>query len=166
MCANPHHILCLDYENRPENNSIENWSCQQCNINIFPYNSIENEIEFRCVISNNNIDNDFLENNDFLLNYFPSELNDVNNDILTEDFDPEVNYYNEFTYSLIGNSKYHNSDSFNLALKNDMSKFSLISSNIRSASKNLDEFLCYLQTLNHTFSFHSQKWMAFLVTAI
>ena len=105
----------------------------------------------------------FLENNDYLLNYFPSELNDVNNDILTEEFDPEVNYYNEFTYSLIGNSKYHNSDSFNLALKNDLSKFSLISSNIRSASKNLDEFLCYLQTLNHTFSFIGlvETWMSY-----
>ena len=120
LCNNAHHVLCLNYENRPGNNNIENWSCQQCNIDIFPYNSIENEIEFRCTISNNNIDNDFLVNNDYLLNYFPSELNDINNDILTEDFDPEVNYYNEFSHNLIENSKYHNSDTFNSGIKNNL----------------------------------------------
>jgi hypothetical protein len=153
LCIKSYHYLCLNYENRPPVNNIENWSCLKCNVENFPFNCLENEIEFRCIISNNNIDDEFMKLNNYLLDYFPTELNDINNDILTEDFDPEVNYYNDFTYNLTENNKYHNSDSFNTLVKNSQSKFSMISMNIRSAPKNLEEFLCYLHTLNHTFPF-------------
>lgn len=104
LCSNNYHFLCLHHENRPIGNYM-NWSCQDCNINIFPFNSVENEIEFRCIISNNNIDSDFLQNNDYLLNYFPSELNELNNDVLTEAYDPEIHYYNEFTSSQVKSSQ-------------------------------------------------------------
>jgi Txe/YoeB family toxin of Txe-Axe toxin-antitoxin module len=134
-------------------NNIENWSCEDCNINIFPFNNIENEIEFRCIVSNNNVDSEFLEANNYLLNYFPSDLNDINNDILTEEYDPEINYYNALTCEFLENCKYYNSDSFNIKIGNCQSTFSIISMNIRSASKNLDEFLSFLHILNHSFSF-------------
>jgi exonuclease III len=94
-----------------------------------------------------------LFNDDDIAYFAPTELNETNDDLLTEFCDPDTHFYNEVSDYTKNNSKYHTSDSFNNLIASSSLEMSLISMNIRSAPKNLDDFLYFLKTLQHEFCF-------------
>ena len=59
--------------NNSNNNNYDNWICSQCTLSVLPYNHIQNDIEFRNVISDIQGINNYAESN--LSNIFDLQTN-------------------------------------------------------------------------------------------
>lgn len=126
--------------------------CLCCSVDIFPFNNVVcdrsfNEclqLQFYQPVPPVHLDN---------IIFNTSELNAINEMIITDEIDPDVNYLNNINKNNI-NSKYYTEEEFNNTLlePNKSQLFSLFHLNIRSIQKNILEFSSYLENLNHEFS--------------
>ena len=140
------HFHCLDINNRPLMSDKNPWSCKSCHEYIFPFNHIENDNEFNFAISNYET---VFDDNVF---YSFTEYDNINEDVFYQ-YDPDVNFYNEATLNTRSDSKYYHVDSFKRYVNDSNSNnLSFVSMNIRSAPKNLDNFVTYLNVLDFEFS--------------
>ena len=150
---------------------FEKWFCITCSEELFPFNRIYDEIDFKqaiyetCPIKNkNNISLEALNNkifNPFQLN----EIEDANSILPLTNTDPDLNYYGglENIDNYIS-SDYYTEDSFSnkcLQLSADSFSLSLLHLNIRSLPKHLNEFEVYIKNLNVDFSIYgfSETWL-------
>jgi hypothetical protein len=124
------------------------WYCEDCLCNIFPFNNIENDIEFKnCIFTYshcNNVNADIIHNT--------SQLQLCNRlKLCQKDIDPDKYLFNQ---SKISNDMYYLEDTFSHLIENQFAghNFSLIHLNIRSLPKNKNLFLAYLSQLHHRFS--------------
>ena len=156
VCLGKYHLNCISLSN--ENISYiqdneQTWFCSMCITEIFPFNNIEDEVDFLA-----NIDASTLPRNSmcYLSDkvFIPFELNDKDHSSLLCDPDPDLHYFNSFN-QVKANSNYYTETSF----KEHVTKctdakdmFSMCHLNIRSVSKNLSSFENYLETIQYNFT--------------
>ncbi len=146
MCNKRYHKTCIGLCRK--DTVDRNWSCLQCNENLFPFNSIFDDDEFTRTVRDIQINTDNIEN----MLFVPFELNDSDNDQEPfDDIDPDTNYFSQFRQLFNTKCKYHHENSFqNTVTKNESLSFFHL--NIRSARKNLNSLETYLNTIDYGFS--------------
>ena len=165
VCKGDVHIKCLPNINSSDsiytNRHTNKWLCVECSGDIFPFNKISSEMQYKLAISEYCMNTlEHLEN----LVFNPFELDNDNGVFQPYENDPDLQYYNDQTHmENISNCKYYIEDTFKKKC-NDLSlgnSFSLIHLNIRSTAKNLNDFECYLSCLNHSFTVIglSETWL-------
>ena len=174
-CKGFTHLNCLSNVSKSDtiytNRMFEKWFCITCSEELFPFNRIYDEIDFKQAIyetcpikTKNNISLEVLNNkifNPFQLN----EIEDANSILPLTNTDPDLNYYGglENIDNYIS-SDYYTEDSFSnkcLQLSADSFSLSLLHLNIRSLPKHLNEFEVYIKNLNVDFSIYgfSETWL-------
>ena len=152
-----YHVKCITLSTEHAEYIKENigtWFCEHCNTSLFPFNHIENELDFiYCVEdwpNHNKMSLSYLSDKLFL----PFELNDSDRSILS-DTDPDLHFYNGMS-QYVTQCNYYLEPYFNEHMANKVaitnSIFSLCHVNIRSIRKNLSELESYLEVLDHEFS--------------
>ena len=154
-------VLSPDEFTLTRNNS--HWYCRVCNEDIFPFNHIENDLEFRQALHDSNTSQCLDPDSEI---FDPFEINDDSDHIVEYqgELDPDKNYFNQFSYHLSQSSNYYCEDSFNKCTDQcNMNKdlFSLIHLNIRSLPANLTGFMSYMSNVNHIFSIigFTETWL-------
>ena len=169
LCKELVHLKCLPNvrNDDPLFRSYDNncWFCSTCTSDILPFNHLPDD-EFIPSLAESwehykSIPHDLLTNSHRL--FSPFELNDGPDSPLS-DIDPDIQYYNNQCNSILNSCDYYVEDSLNkkmakLGLKGDV--FSLLHTNIRSASRNLSKFESYLSNIDHEFSIIalSESWI-------
>ena len=164
LCRQSCHTLCIPGVSKFDpiyNEGFVNWYCTSCNSTTFPFNHLVIDSEFLNAISEMwavtcNLSLEELNEKIFI----PFELNsDANNPLF--DTDPDINYFDKINGNVL-NSDYYLEDSFNSRCQDiPRDSFSLIHMNIRSAPKHLDEFTCYIDSLDIPFTVIglSETWL-------
>ena len=95
-CGLTYHLKCITLSTEHAKYikvNIDTWFCENCNASLFPFNHVENEIDFRSYVADklhcNKMSLSYLSDKLFL----PFELNDKDYSILG-DTDPDLNFYN------------------------------------------------------------------------
>jgi hypothetical protein len=151
LCESWVHLKCTvltrpDYEVLSVKN--DDWYCSTCLGATFPFNNIEDDLEFKNIIFNltkgNSLHSDVLKNNQQLL--ISNKFNVGNLEI-----DPDKYFYHG-PHKL--NDSYFVEDDFNkiINVKSLASNFSLLHINTRSLNKKIAKLTTYLNILNHKFS--------------
>ena len=96
----------------------------------------------------------------------PFDINEDDNDIIEYhgDIDPDICYFNEYSYKLFKNCNDYTDDSFNKYLQQHYisdNSFSVAHLNIRSLPARLSAFMSYVDNLDHCFSVIglSETWL-------
>ena len=166
-CESCTHLKCLPnvdktgalYTNRLTNQ----WICIKCSSSIFPFNHIQDDIEFLSIISEN------IKNESCLLAQLENisfNLLDLNDDDNISDLvpytDPDDNYFKEIIYQCC-RSNYYDGISFRKKCETIRANnyFSMVHLNIRSMAKNLGNFELYLKSLEFEFDITglSETWI-------
>ena len=163
LCNNVYHLKCITL-NQSEIDEIissrESWYCSTCISCLFPFNSIDSDIEFRATIEGRS---DHCLVSDKIL--MPLSLNDSELFHNHNHCDPDSNFFNEFCLDNGNSCKYYLEDNFKAALTNFLAKetlsLSLCHTNIRSCKANLTSFESYLETLEFSFQIIglSETWV-------
>ena len=168
-CKSTFHIKCLPNVNSSDSiytcRHIGKWLCIECSGDIFPFNKISDDTQFKLAISESSILHPrvTLEHLETLV-FNPFELNEDNGNFLPYECDPDLQYYNDQTHmENVSNCRYYTENTFlkkckDLSMHNN---FSIIQLNIRSTAKNLCSFENYLICLNHSFTVIglSETWL-------
>ena len=168
ICLNYYHLKCITvcskYLNDLSNIKKTDLFCGKCITELFPYNLLENDVDFITTIFN------VSESTGKSLCYLseklfvPFELNDQDHTSFLTDADPDVHFYNTFNQSSV-ECKYY----LETTLNNDLNKTkglrevsSFCHMNIRSVRKDLDSFENYLNLLYHNFIIIglSETWLS------
>ena len=159
------HLACVPgiTANDSTNDFQNRWICTNCSSSIFPFNHFDSENLFLEAISEFRLSVPF----DRLLDnqFNPFELNNDSTHLPFIDTDPDLQYFNDTTYlNTLMNCDYFLEDSFLKKCENNQvtnENFSIIHSNIRSTSKNFDNFKLYLDTIGFEFTFIglSETWL-------
>ena len=153
-CLQLYHLKCVTLNKDEQNILLTNkaiWICLKCNIDIFPFNNIDEDVDFlqACQTSSQNE----LLTSTLIYNPFQSNENDY---IIWSEFDPDFNFYCEQNIFSGFLCKYFKDESFNEKLSSlsseDVLSFSLCHINIRSIKANLGDFDNYMRMLNLDFS--------------
>ena len=167
------HINCLPFVKKDDplyiNRKDNNWICTVCSKNVFPFVHIDEDLDFYNALadywpSGSSLPFEFLDNDNLL--FSPFELNEDGGCSPTSDLDPDVQFYrNHANSDLLLSCKYYHEESFNNLVKEFDKKSRILSSihtNIRSATKNHDNFTSYLECLDHKFPFigYSESWLS------
>ena len=156
LCACIIHMRCLSVSSVCES-SNDNFTCSKCANSLFPYNHIEDNLEFLKTISENwnNLSNfPFPMTNSQLFN--PFEWNEDNELIPLFDTDPDIQYFNDNT--VVDHNiqcDYHIEETFNKKcsqLSVSDCNLSVFHLNIRSLPKHAKELQSYLSNLNIEFT--------------
>ena len=144
-----------------------NWFCRLCVEGFFPFNHFYDDNDFLKCIEELSKSSDItarLHNSTKVFN--PFDINEDNNDIIEYhgDIDPDICYFNEYSYKLFENCNYYTDDSFNKYLaKHAISNnsFSVAHLNIRSIPANFSAFLSFIDSLDHCFTVIglSETWL-------
>ena len=153
-CENTYHMKCIsletDYISQLKENH-ENWLCGSCITDIFPFNKLENEDDFRQAILMK-LENELIISN---LIYNPHESNSFDFSYCDE-FDPDANFFCQQNIFSGYTCPYYTEDGLNGKMSSFMSQdeqhFSICHMSIRSIRANLQNFESYLQLLNIEFS--------------
>lgn len=166
LCNCIYHVRCLPHNVLNENDNFYSDMCLICMSLILPFNNISNDAEFHDAIScsMHNFINEHSINEHRILD--PLNLNNIENtQYEIDEFDPDLNYYNDFTcVQNVQNCSYYLEDMYikkissNQIMKNS---FSLIHFNIRSAPRNLDKVEKLFSTLEMDFTVValSETWL-------
>ena len=139
-----------------------------CVCSVFPYNHIENDDEFLNTIAKHLWHSDSAEIN---LTHFsdkvfnPFDLNDSYSANPLDDNDPDLNFYNEIHFHCASKCTYLTESKFKEYLSSNIDKhslpFSICHLNIRSLSKNLADFMNFMECLDFRFSVFgfSETWL-------
>ena len=161
------HLKCLPNVDKTDalytNRLTNQWICIKCSSSIFPFNHIEDDIEFLSIISEN------IKNESCLLRQLENisfNLLDLNDDDNISDLvpytDPDDNYFKEIIYQCC-RSNYYDEISFRKKCETIRANnyFSMVHLNIRSMAKNLGNFELYLKSLEFEFDIIglSETWI-------
>ena len=148
-CQTLVHVKCLPFVTKNDSIYVERdsniWFCSKCCIDIFPFNSLEDEEYSDAILDLHDSESavPFHLLFDTETAFSPFEFNDDGNSPLS-DIDPDIQYFATHCNQLLSSSNYFLEDSFNKKLKDlniPSNCLSLFHSNIRSASKNLNKLL-------------------------
>lgn len=169
-CKRKTHLNCLAYVNKSDSIYVNRtsliWFCVNCIQSALPFNHIVDDDEFIQALSEAwfiepllPIENIYGQNKSFV----PFELN-VNDNLPIYDVDPDIQFYQSVCNNSLNNCDYYQEDSFNRKIDNlkiGPGSFSMFHVNIRSIPKNLNNLLCYLETLSHKFTVIglSESWL-------
>ena len=151
VCLGKYHLNCISLSNENISyiqDNLQTWFCSMCITEIFPFNNIEDEVEFVANIEASTLPKNsmcYLSDKVFI----PFELNDKDHSSLLCDPDPDLHYFNSFN-QVQANSNYYTETTFKeyVAKCTDAKDmFSMCHLNIRSISKNLSSFENYLETI-------------------
>ena len=155
-CNLQFHMRCIKfYDTKDINMAQKNtngWMCKDCRDEVFPFRDIE---DITALMKSSLADPVLMPEDMLNQNFFidqDSETMDENN--ILDSINPDLNFYADCE-SIVKDSKYFSIDTFNEAIIPNMSKkqhFSLLHTNIRSMSKNLDNFVHQLHFIKHKFS--------------
>ena len=134
---------------------------QKCIESIFPFNRIENDLDFVEASVSDEID--YIFDNQNLL-FQPFEDYEEENYLPLNDIDPDLNLYNEMNLHIGSRCSYFLEHSFKSKVSSmdiEGNMFSLCHMNIRSMKKNLYKLDAYLDTLDYTFTVIglSETWL-------
>ena len=157
LCKNIHHMKCITLSTEYTEEILHGantWYCGQCLSSIFPFNALENDLDFLSAIADLTLTNG--QSMSYLTEklFIPFELNDKDQASVLCDSDPDLHYYNSFN-QLISKCDYFLESSFNEnyeKLRSSGNVFSLCHMNIRSMGKNIHQFETYLDLLKHKFT--------------
>ena len=151
LCSTWVHLACTSLDVKTYNTlseTDEDWYCHSCLATTFPFNSIDDDLEYFNSLHNFNFSNRI---NLATFNN-PNMLNIINNcKVVDKQIDPDRNL-------LAGNSKnssyFTDSEFNNLLISNniDDSNFSVLHLNARSLGNKMTEFLTFLTSLTHSFT--------------
>ena len=151
LCSQWVHLSCTslsisDYKLIAD--SSDDWYCHKCTQNCFPFNSIDDDIQYQNCIYN--LQKSDALNLDWIKN--SNQLNLVNRAAaVNTEIDPDTN----FLKANCKKSDYVSDEEFNnLIAGNNINSenFSCLHVNIRSLNKNIDKLLQLTAELNHSFS--------------
>ena len=156
-------IECNWCQNKFHHNCVKNtinigqlvqlWTCTECNCTIFPFNNIEEELEYKeAIIEDKYYNNNPINELETLLLY-DIDMGDEKIDEMLQEIDPDENFYN--TMQNITPSQYYSYDMFKeKKIKNNNSNnyFSIAHLNIRSVPKNFSDLQIILEKIQHNFS--------------
>ena len=157
ICKVKYHMKCITLSSEYTDAILHDanvWYCVQYLSSIFPFNALENDVDFISAIA------DFDLSSGQTMCYLaeklsiPFELNDKDQASFLGDSDPDLHYYSSFN-QLISKCNYFLESSFNEnyeKCKSSKNVFSVCHMNIRSMSKNIKEFETYLDLLKHKFT--------------
>ena len=131
----------------------QTWFCSPCIAEVFPFNHIEDDVEFVATIEDITVSGTamcYLSEKVFI----PFELNDKDHSSLLCDPDPDLHYFNSFN-QVLANSNYFTETSFKEHINKccDKDAFSICHMNIRSISNKFD-FFWNLPWLNSVWFYH------------
>ena len=170
-CNHYTHINCLPKVKKTDslytNKDSEVWFCTLCTKELFPFNSIDEDVEFlEALFELRDYDEPVPLHKLFNLVedkvFNPFELND---DLKNSNFlqcDPDVQFYNSHVNYSLHSCNYYLEDQLNKALANVPSNCtSVLHANMRSIPKNLHDFELYLSNINYNFNFlcFSESWL-------
>ena len=170
ICREFVHLSCLPYISKSDsiylNRENEEWFCKICVQSIFPFNHMDEDMDFLEVLFDNSSHGqtplpDIVTGSNKL--FIPFELND-NENLQINEIDPDLQFYQSMCNKTMNRCEYHFENSFNQNIKKfdiDDNCFSILHSNIRSIPKNLNNLDSYLNSLNHKFSIIglSENWL-------
>ena len=158
-CKGKCHLKCLPmvsvddtiYTNRQQ----ERWMCIKCSGTILPFNHMYDDCDFMNALSELWFSGTSLSLNELEKRVFiPFELNDDKSYHPLFHVDPDFQYFNRATDGMV-KCDYNMEDIFNMKCAQrqlESTSFSMIHFNVRSISKNLDDFKTYLSLLDVTFT--------------
>ena len=158
ICGAIFHRNCLPYFTNDDIQHLStssDWICCCCSVSIFPFNHIEDDIEFTNVLAETWFFNDMYTIEDLNSRLFtPFEIDKAHNDIAIDDFDPDLNFFKDLKVSA-DTSTYYSEDKFNTFISTQnigaSVPLSFLHLNIRSVPKNIDKLESYLHTLDFKF---------------
>ena len=152
-CSMKYHLKCISLSSEDINyikNNQQTWFCSLCITERFPFNHIEDDVEFVSTIEDITVSGNsvcYISEKVFI----PFELNGRDHSSLLCDSDPDLHYFNSFN-QFLANSNYYTETSF----KGHVNKcagakeaFSICHLNIRSISQNLSSFENYLDLIQY-----------------
>ena len=150
-----YHLNCILLSSEEINDIKDNqqtWFCSPCIAEVFPFNQIEDDVEFVATIEDITVSGTamcYLSEKVFI----PFELNDKDHSSLLCDPDPDLHYFKSFN-QVIANNNYFTETSFKEHINKcwDKDAFSMCHLNIRSISKNLCSFETYLDFIRYNFT--------------
>ena len=133
------------------------WYCRKCNEDIFVFNHIDDECEFRDAIYHlclNRPSPSIYHYNEKIFN--PFDINEDDHDMLycQDDIDPDKCFYSELAMKIQKPCNYMLADSFNNKMKHFShlnANFPAFHLNIRSLPANLSHFLAFMENLEFSF---------------
>ena len=138
LCCETYHLKCV-YIVPKDIKYIESyrgdWYCSYCLINVFPFDNLENEIDFMSAINDSPASGSlgYLSDKMFL----PFELNVPAHQYGNDDIDPDLNYFRSFK-KYISCCNYFIESSFNSEISKSLNMkqyFCICQSNFRSLRK-------------------------------
>ena len=145
ICHMNIHVRCLSSVSLRDYSSqvIDNYYCQNCIIDIFPFNSIISDNEFCNVLLN--FFRDFPLFKNFV--FSKQQLEIVNRTVLinNDDIDPDINFYNYFATSC---NYYVASDVPRNIISDEVKNFSIMHLNARSIIPKLDDINLLMNQIN------------------
>jgi hypothetical protein len=145
------HLKCTDLVNAEYDklslNPNDDWYCAKCISSIFPFGSVDDDIEFaNCLFNHSN----GLITNTKCINSVEQLCLTSKTLKIDENFDPDKNYLNA-TYTKV---KYLSEAQFNVKLTEERygCNFSILHLNARSTEPNMDKVLLLINGLQHNFS--------------
>lgn len=161
VCKLDCHIRCLPHVSTKDelyiNRLVTTWFCSVCLDDTLPFHHIVDDNEYGNVIlefSHTCVPVSLSQLDNMIFN--PFEVNDEHNMLPIVDIDPDFHYFNSAVNGSIASCNYHFESSFTDEYRKMCSTnkliFSLMSYNIRSLPRHIDEFKCYLETLGCNFT--------------
>ena len=92
LCHNSYHIRCQK-DNIQIGQNLDNWSCKNCNCQIFPFNNIESDDKYTEAITDNLTYNDCNLNELESLLLYNLDLEDEKIEEILQEIDPDENFY-------------------------------------------------------------------------
>ena len=154
ICNCYYHVNCLRLDFIQDCSGVSSWYCIDCYSTILPYNHILDNSEFLSALSESwseKVSSCISSDKQFL----PFDFNIDDKQMKYLSNDPDTNYYNDISSTLVDYSKYYCEDSFIQKCNSDSldnHDFSLLHLNIRSIPKNLLYLTTYLETLLFKFT--------------
>ena len=173
LCYNHCHLKCISLNSDERSNIMRDtncWYCHLCLSSVFHFNHIGDDSEFYKAIWTKDIWNvDLLDLSDKVFNPLENldrELND-----LLDEYDPDLNFYNEIYQKSMHKCDYLTESSFKdkLSLSKCIAaaSFSLCHINIRSLNRNLDDFIFLTESVGFDFLFWASLKLGYeMITVI
>ena len=155
LCFKHYHLKCISLDPKIIEDIEQNqstWYCSHCLMDSFPFNNLEDDIDFMAAINESPSCGSLRYLSDMII--LPFELNDSDHQYGNDCLDPDLNYFSSYNQYISGCNHFVES-SFNSEISKSLNKkhnFFLCHLNIRSIRKKLGSLEFTLENLQHELS--------------
>ena len=155
LCFRHYYLKCISLDPKIIEDIEQNqstWYCSHCLMDSFPFNNLEDDIDFMAAINESPSCGSLRYLSDKI--FLPFELNDSDHQYGNDCLDPDLHYFSSYNQYISGYN-YFVESSFNSETSKSLNKkhnFSLCHLNIRSIRKNVGSLEFTLENLQHEFS--------------